>query len=268
MKLVTDVSLTALEMINVLTLGGKKSMEVFFKSDIGNVRSINQDDVCCKVLPGGIAFGVVCDGIGGSKGGEVASKMAVAEISKVIENGLKENFDFSNIKNFLMNCVCSVNGYIRDVAAKKEELAGMGTTVVLGVVHDNSLHIVHAGDSRAYFINPLGIKQLTYDHSVVQGMVGRGEITEEEAMTHPQKNIITKALGIEKDIDPEYSKFEFEKNNILMLCTDGLTNYLSGSDIFEVFGNCKTLEDFANALIDEAKRLGGKDNITVALISC
>ena len=141
----------------------------------------------------------------------------------------------------------------------------MGTTVVLCVIENGTLHIIHAGDSRAYLINKSKIKQLSKDHSIVQEMVDSGEITPKEAKNHPQKNIITRALGVNADIKLDYTKAKLKEGDIILSCTDGLTNYLSERDIYKICSQ-NVLSSVTDKLVAEGNKRGGGDNITVSVI--
>ena len=170
-------------------------MKIYSKSDIGLVRSSNQDSCNAEYFPGNSAWAVVCDGMGGANGGDIASKIAVDEITKHINESYKENLDSTSIRSIMEESVNFANKEIYKRSLLNTELRGMGTTVVLAVVIDDILRIVYAGDSRAYIINKKESVQITTDHSMVQQMVKSGQITETQAKEHPNKNIITRALG-------------------------------------------------------------------------
>ena len=147
-----------------------------------------------------------------------------------------------------------------------KELEGMGTTVVAVVVRDNVAHIAHAGDSRAYLVNKDGVEQITVDHSLVQNLVDRGEITKEEAEHHPNKNVITRALGVDKRIDVDFSEIDMQENETLVLCTDGLSNCVNNSEMAEDIKDGQYYA-FADRLVKRANKNGGNDNITVVAIA-
>lgn len=166
----------------------------------------------------------------------------------------------------LQSAIYSANVSIYDMSRQTEGLNGMGTTVVAAVVSGNRAHISHAGDSRAYRIGGGQIEQITKDHSIVQSMMENGRITESEAKTHPRKNIITRALGVEESIDIDYNEIELSDNEQLLICTDGLTNYVDTDAILEIISGCE-LYDYPEKLIERALENGGGDNVTVVVIS-
>ena len=156
-------------------------MNVYSRSDIGMVRKSNQDDVNFKLLSDNMAWAVVCDGMGGANGGDIASKEAVSCITEVLSEQLNENIPQESIEKIFESSVKKANSSIYEMSQSKKELSGMGTTVVLALIYNDFLHIAHVGDSRAYIVNKDGIKQVTLDHSVVQELINNGEITHEEA---------------------------------------------------------------------------------------
>ena len=241
-------------------------MEVFLKSDIGLIRSTNQDACTGGVFSENAAWAVVCDGMGGANGGNVASSVAVKEISKRLKKGYRDNLTDDDIIDLLTDVVQRANSKLYKIQKSDSELRGMGTTVELVLVKDGKIHIVHVGDSRVYSIRGRRIKQLTIDHSVVQEMVAKGEITAEQAMAHPNKNIITRALGIAPEIHLDYIEGQFKDNDYVVICTDGLSNYIEPAEFVKLSRNHYG-EDYTQTLVDKAKELGGSDNITVAVIT-
>ena len=207
-------------------------MEVFSKSDIGLVRTQNQDDFRFGVISPSCVWAVVCDGMGGANGGNIASATAVA---------------------------------VFELQSKDPELAGMGTTCEFVFVKDTTVHVVHVGDSRTYAIRGGKIKQLTEDHSVVQEMVRRGELTYEQAQHHPNKNFITRALGIKESLRLDYIEANFIYGDVLLICTDGLSNHVTTGDIVKICHENRG-DSLINKLVDCAKADGGSDNITVTVI--
>lgn len=205
-------------------------MKIVAKTDKGLVRENNQDAYAVGELPGEVAWAVVCDGMGGAAGGNIASALAVKVISDKITSSYNEKMRDSSIKNLLDSAITAANIEVYDMAYSRPDLKGMGTTVVAVVVRDNVAHIAHAGDSRAYIVNKDGVEQITVDHSLVQNLVDRGEITKEEAEHHPNKNVITRALGVDKRIDVDFSEVDLQENETLILCTDGLSNCVNRSE--------------------------------------
>ncbi len=240
-------------------------MEVFSKSDIGLVRTSNQDDCRFGVFSPCCAWAVVCDGMGGANGGNIASAVAVDVISEQIQQLYDEKLSDEQLVTLLTDIVQRANAQVFDMAMSNPELEGMGTTCEFVFVKDRTVHVVHVGDSRTYAIRGGKIKQLTEDHSIVQEMVRRGEITPEEAMKHPNKNIITRALGIRPEVNIDYIEANFTYGDVLLICTDGLTNCVSTGDIVKIVHENRG-EDMTNKLVDKAKEGGGTDNITVTVI--
>lgn len=240
-------------------------MRIYSKSDIGLVRSSNQDAFNTGSVSDDIAWAVVCDGMGGANGGNIASEIAVNRITQQIEELLPKIED-KDVSNTLKTIVYKANIDIYEKASENHELNGMGTTVVLALIIKDKLHIVHAGDSRAYLISKEVIQQLTTDHSIVQEMVRTGEITPKEAETHPRKNIITRALGIEDEVELDYGSFNISEGEKVLICTDGLTNYINQDEIKHMISEFDG-QDLIDKLVSTAKDRGGSDNITVVAIS-
>lgn len=240
-------------------------MRFYSKTDIGKKRYSNQDAVAGKVISKRLAWMVVCDGMGGNNGGDIASRIAIEVISKNITEHLREEQDANYIIELMKNSIELASATIFNESKKDDDLKGMGTTVVVAVISDNHLYVVHAGDSRAYLIRDSEIEQISVDHSMVQQMVEIGEITAEEAKNHIQKNIITKALGVESSVNPDHTIIKLNNKDVILLCTDGLSNHLEDSEIYKIFSRCN-LEELPNLLIDKCNARGGKDNITVSLI--
>jgi len=239
-------------------------MNSYGKTDIGLRRSSNQDTFSVCRLEGGEILCIVCDGMGGAKAGNVASERASIAITEFVKKSYRYNMDYNAAEALLNNAIVSANIEVYDYSLKNSELKGMGTTVVAAIVSENYTVIAHLGDSRAYKIGE-EITQITRDHSVVQSLVESGKLTPEEARVHPRKNVITKALGIEENVIPENSDCFLNSGEILLLCSDGLSNYVETSVIKSIVQN-NPIEQAAEMLINEANRNGGGDNITVALV--
>lgn len=241
-------------------------MKISAKSDIGKVRQNNQDSYAAGELPGNVAWAVVCDGMGGAAGGNVASATAVKSISEKIATCYHNGMSDSSVRNLLLSAVESANAVVYDAAGKNESLYGMGTTVVAVIINSDRVYAASVGDSRVYIVSD-NLFQVTTDHSVVQNMVDNGEITKEEAKYHPKKNVITRALGIESEIRTDFFQEEIDKDkDVVLLCTDGLTNYIDESDLFETVKNSSRYE-IADNLVKTANDNGGGDNITVVALS-
>ena len=240
-------------------------MKLAGKTDVGRVRQENQDDYRAGELPGGAVWALVCDGMGGAKGGREASQGAC----NVIENFFQEQYaqcGAGQEEPFLKKALLYANRFVFQKAAHEEALAGMGTTAVCALVRSGNVYLCHAGDSRAYLIRDGKLTQLTHDHSYVQELVDCGTITEEEAEHHPQKNIITKALGVDYRLEPEFTAAKLKREDRLLLCTDGLTNMVSVEEMEELLAQ-GAFYDLPDRLIEAANAHGGSDNITALLLA-
>ncbi len=241
-------------------------MRIAAKTDIGRVRNTNQDSYAAGELPNTVAWAVVCDGMGGAAGGNVASSTAVKIISEKITSLYRNGMSPMSIKNMLVSAINAANISVFDMSRANKELEGMGTTVVCTVIVDGVAYIAHAGDSRAYAVSDKSVIQLTRDHSVVQELLEKGEITQNQAKTHPNKNIITRALGVDPDIKVDYYEYDLNSDDIIILCTDGLTNFVD-SDMFENIIENNPYYQIADLLVAQANKNGGGDNITVVALS-
>lgn len=241
-------------------------MKVSAKSDVGVVRQNNQDYCLAGEFTDGVTWAVVCDGMGGANGGNIASETAARTISEKLNFGYHEAMNDNSIKHLIVSAIEAANATVFSRSRSDAALVGMGTTVVLAIIKNDSLYIAHVGDSRIYVVTKDSINQLTVDHSVVQLMIDRGEITAEEAKDHPQKNVITRALGVDDEVRIDYSQEVFNEGDIVLLCTDGLTNFVSNSTIMDI---CNTYDSYslADALVDKANENGGGDNVTVITVT-
>lgn len=240
-------------------------MQLFAKTDIGKVRSINQDAFYINTLPNGAALVIVCDGMGGASAGDIASKTAVEIISQYVLNAYNTSMTSDDIIKLLNNAVDSANIDVFDLSQKDERLHGMGTTVVVAITNASQAVICNIGDSRAYLINDT-ITQITRDHSVVQSLVESGKISLEEARIHPEKNIITRALGVEEKVLVDSYCIELSNDDKILLCTDGLSNYVTTEDILNIVQK-NPLDKTVDLLIKNANLGGGRDNITAAIVA-
>lgn len=240
-------------------------MEIYGETDIGKVRETNQDTLESGLLPGGYCFSIVCDGMGGTNGGDTASAMACKIVKEEITKNFNNPMDDHSISGLLIHAIRIANREIFRLAQNDEKLSGMGTTIVAALTSSTTLHIAHVGDSRAYIIKDNSIVKITNDHSMVQEMLENGSISEEEANTHPQKNLITRALGIDIDVVVDYKSHEVSRNDICLLCSDGLTNLVKDEKILKTIKE-NDLQSAVKNLITEANDNGGNDNITATLI--
>ncbi len=241
-------------------------MNIFGKTEVGKVRKDNQDRYLFGTLNDGAIYSIVCDGMGGVSGGSVASDIAIKSIVEEINTKFNNNMTNNEIKNLCFSAMNIANSIIYEISSKEKALTGMGTTVVLVILVENTAHIFHIGDSRAYLIKNNEVKQMTKDHSFVQEMVDLGKLSKQDAKTHPKKNIITRALGVSKNIEAEYTNIELEDTDVLMLCTDGLINHINEDEFIDLLVE-NELQITCDKLVKLALDRGGKDNITLVLLS-
>ena len=236
-------------------------MRVYGKSDVGMVRSMNQDYMFCSTEPVGVLpnLFIVADGMGGHKAGDYASRLSVEKFVAYVKNAGNE----VPIR-VVDDGIRYVNGLVMDEAAANPDYAGMGTTFVAAFIKDETLFVANIGDSRLYLIDS-DITQVTEDHSYVGAMVRAGELTKEEAVRHPDKNIITRAIGASREPKVDFFEVDLEKHDRILLCSDGLTNMVSEEEILDIMES-EYIGDVVDILIDEAKENGGNDNITAIVI--
>ena len=242
-------------------------MQYWHLSDPGSVRSTNQDVCLVENLDKNTLLCVVCDGMGGAKSGNVASGLAMDVFAQEMRNCWKGDLDSEKFKTALQSAVKLVNFTVYDQAQQFSEFAGMGTTLVAAIVQPKKAVVVNVGDSRAYRINTKGITQITQDHSLVQMMVDRGEMTPEQAKTNPSKNLITRAIGTESMVECDMFHVKLEKGDCMLLCSDGLTNLMDDQEILFEVVHGQQLEDCCQRLLDIAKRRGAPDNVTSILVN-
>ncbi|BAP85572.1 serine/threonine specific protein phosphatase [Paucilactobacillus hokkaidonensis JCM 18461] len=238
-------------------------MEIAYQTDIGQEREDNQDYVGVFTNQDQLTFAIVADGIGGHQGGDVASSMAVSHIGYHFEQTTFKNP--MDAVRWLSDQVRIENEKIIDKSNQFKDLNGMGTTMVAAIFFDDQMVVANIGDSRGYLRRNGELNQLTEDHSLVNELVKRGVITEQEAKTHPQKNIITRTLGISPDADIDINLYQLESSDQLLLCTDGLSNMVSNQQLDDVLKSDQTLAEKCQQLIKMANETGGPDNITVLI---
>ena len=241
-------------------------MQSWGLTDPGCVRKQNQDAFRIEQLDRNTLLCVVCDGMGGAKSGNVASTLAVEVFAEEIRRTWKRGMESDLIDQMLRSAVKLANFTVFDQAAQFEEFSGMGTTLVAALIRDNKATLVNVGDSRVYGINRNGIHQLTKDHSLVQMMVDRGDLTPEVAKSYPGKNLITRAIGTEPMVMCDIYHKEVNKGDYLLLCTDGLSNLMDDQEIlFEVVHGVNK-DRCCQRLLDIAKNRGAPDNVTSVLV--
>ena len=238
-------------------------MRVYSATDVGQKRKMNQDYVFVSKDPVGNLpnLFVVADGMGGHSAGDFASSHAV----QILVNEIRKDADFNPVK-VIRHAIETANTEILSRAQEEEDLRGMGTTIVVATIVGHYAYVANVGDSRLYLIQGQ-IHQITKDHSLVQEMVRMGEIKPEEARNHPDKNIITRALGAERIVDIDFFDLKLEPESTVLMCSDGLSNMVEDSKIQEIIlDETKDLPQKGEALLGEANRNGGKDNIAVVLV--
>ena len=240
-------------------------MKIVARTDTGLQRNNNQDYYTACELSGGAVLAVVCDGMGGAAEGALASSTAVKIIRNRISGSYQEGMSDISIKSLLISSLENANKDLFNLSLTDSNFKGMGTTVVAMIATDEFIYIAHAGDSRAYKITGNNLFQLTKDHSVVQNMIENGEITADEAIHHPKKHIITRALGVDSDIRIDFCQEPFEDKDLIILCTDGLTNFCSTEDFINLTSDGLYFE-YAERLVNTANSNGGGDNITVVAV--
>ena len=231
-------------------------------TDIGKKRKRNQDFVFASKQPVGNLpnLFIVADGMGGHNAGDYASKFTVETIVSEAERSVEEQ-----PATILGKAIETANDKIREEASRNRELAGMGTTVVAAYCKDEVLHVANVGDSRLYVINQQ-MHQITRDHSLVEEMVRLGGIDREAARNHPEKNIITRAIGASRTVDIDFFTVKLTRGDIVLMCSDGLTNMLTDEEILHIIQSEDHICDRADALVKAANENGGMDNIAVILI--
>ncbi len=241
-------------------------MFVASNTDKGRVRDENQDRVMTKSLGENMSIAVVCDGMGGAASGGVASQLAVETVIQRVTENFRPDMKPNSIRNMMLTAVHAANTVVYDKSREDIDKNGMGTTCVAALVVNKHIYIVNVGDSRAYLLTADGISQITTDHTYVQMLYQSGQITAEDAKNHHMRNVITKAVGVEPDVEVDYFELGEMGNFSVVLCSDGLSNYCSEEFIYEtVFG--KNLDEAINILINYANDCGGRDNITAAIIA-
>lgn len=240
-------------------------MKIVGATHVGMVRARNEDTYRFGTLNDGTSWALVCDGMGGVHGGQLASSIAADTVSEKIKKCYNPSMSVSSLENLLLSAVTTANVIVYDRGDIDYNLKGMGTTIVAAIAKDNEACIAHVGDSRAYITDGKEIRQLTRDHSLVQEMYDSGKITAEEFENHPQKNIITRAMGVGENIEIDFNYVCVNKDEALILCSDGLSGLLSDKRILEIYNNTD-FEHLSDEYIKEANKLGGKDNITVVVM--
>ncbi|MCI8609225.1 MAG: Stp1/IreP family PP2C-type Ser/Thr phosphatase [Firmicutes bacterium] len=238
-------------------------MEVGFKSDKG-LRRQNNEDACFVLLPDKVY--VVADGVGGGNAGEIASRTAVSQIANYIVNhpmGVEEKKDKYQIAGYFQTCLDYVNREIYELSLRYEENHGMATTIVVVYVDRGKAYITNVGDSRAYLYRDGQLLQLTEDHTYVNTLVKAGVLTIEEAANDDRKNVITRALGAEPEVEPDFFQVDVEEEDMILICTDGLYDEVEPEEMIEILTQDISMSEVCKRLVSLANGNGGHDNITV-----
>lgn len=237
-------------------------MKAYAKTDVGKKRSMNQDYLFCSTEAIGSFQNlfIVADGMGGHKAGDHASKLCVEEVV----NSIKESYAKTPVTIYT-NAIDAANRAVYEEAEQYMEYEGMGTTFVSCTIAGGIMYVANIGDSRLYLLRG-DIEQITEDHSLVGELVKNGRITESEARIHPQKNIITRALGTDEEVSADYYEIRLEIGDVILLCSDGLSNMLDNEEMEYVLRHNKNIDAATEALVDKANKNGGEDNISVVVI--
>ena len=240
-------------------------MRIWSMTDTGLVREENQDAYAAWQT-GEYTAAVVCDGMGGTSGGQVASRIAVETYQQELSGALQDGMSFPQVSQTVLYSVARANAAIRKEAQTSPEYENMGTTLVSAVCRGAECLVCNIGDSRAYRINVEGIEQISKDHSVVENMVERGEITAAEARKHPNRNLITRALGPDEKEKADVFPIIWPDGEFLLLCTDGLVNTVSDQEILFEIIHAGNVEDCLRCLFELAQKRGAPDNLTAVLV--
>lgn len=239
-------------------------MQIEFQTSVGRKRKNNQDTVGVYKNKKNIPLAIVADGMGGHQAGDTASYLAVTGLGEVWEETMLTQKD--DVCDWLVDHIQEENARIFDQGSINPEMFGMGTTIVSTVILEDELILAHVGDSRAYIVRDEEIKQLTDDHSLVNELIKTGEISAEMAQNHPKKNILVRSIGVPGEVEVDISLISFKPQDMILLCSDGLTNMLTDDEIKEVMLTDSLLKNRVEKLIELANIAGGTDNITVLII--
>ena len=243
-------------------------MEVWGLTDSGLVRTQNQDYYLLQKLGNHDLLAVVCDGMGGARSGNVASRLAAEVFTEEIKRGYRPGMNQEQADYLLRTAVSIANTAVYENGQFNPEMKGMGTTLVAVLAVGKRAYFANVGDSRGYLMNRQGIQRVTVDHSLVELMVQRGELTSEQAKTYPGKNFITRAIGTEQTVECDLFTAVLRTGDCVLLCSDGLTNHLADQELlFEVIHGVNK-QDCCQRLLGIAKERGAPDNVTVVLIAC
>ena len=239
-------------------------MKSYGITDVGKKRSMNQDsifftDEAIGPIPN---LYIVADGMGGHKAGDVASKTAIEEAVRYVSDS-----EVSNPVSLLKRAIIYANDKVYKLSiSNPDDYAGMGTTFVAAVIVDGVMYVANIGDSRLYIVNN-DIRQITMDHSLVEELIRNGQLDKDKGRNHPEKNIITRALGIGDEVVPDFFEVELSADDKILLCSDGLSNMVEDDELMDIISENDNLQEAANKLVERANYYGGKDNISAVVVS-
>lgn len=241
-------------------------MNIYAETDVGMVRQMNQDAYYISEENDNYKLCILADGMGGYTGGEIASRLACVSAADYIKKNFEDGKPYTKeeLMQIISDAMQQANAIVYEKSREEKELEQMGTTLEICLIYNNRVFIGHIGDSRIYRIRQGIMRKITVDHSYVQKLVKDGTITKEEAIHHPKKNMLMKALGCEEIIEPDIMVKGFNSNDIILICSDGLTNMISEQEIYNII--VENIKTATQNLIKKAKELGGYDNITVIII--
>lgn len=240
-------------------------MRTASRTDIGNIRIVNEDRSLIVPELQGFTLGIVADGMGGHQAGDTASQLAVELIHKRMLY-LEEDMSETDCEQLIIEAVSDANRRIYEMASSREQFNGMGTTVVVVLARQTDILVAHIGDSRAYLCRDGVLRQLTDDHSLVNELVKSGQLSKEEAKVHPRRNVLTRALGTDATVETEINRYAWQSGDIVLICSDGLSGLVSESRLQELLHVDQDLEQLADELVHSALKAGGDDNVTVVLL--
>ncbi|MFB9330560.1 Stp1/IreP family PP2C-type Ser/Thr phosphatase [Paenibacillus aurantiacus] len=242
-------------------------MKIAFRSDIGRIRLVNEDRAWAQNQDNGCAVAIVADGMGGHLAGEVASQLAVDTFRESLNGKELTALSLEERRSLVHSAILQANEVVYDMASRNDQYHNMGTTVVAVIAGQESGVIGHIGDSRVYIWSKGSFEQLTEDHTLVNELAKHGQISQEEAANHPRRNVLTRALGTDEQVEVDLIGFDWAPDDLLLLCSDGLSTMVSDDEMSAVLERDeRDLEAKAEQLVELALQAGGDDNITVVLL--
>jgi PPM family protein phosphatase len=241
-------------------------MKTACRTDVGRVRTVNEDRVLVQTEWKGFTLAIVADGMGGHQAGDTASSMAIELIQAGLEH-IQEGMTPEQLEHALQSAIGFANERIYEIASLQEKYHGMGTTVVVTLATSEMVSIAYIGDSRAYMFHDGQLRQLTSDHSLVNELVRTGQITAEEAGSHPRRNVLTRALGTDSGVEADILHMEWSEGDLLMMCSDGLSNLVNANSLKSALQEDQEPQEITDSLVAQALEAGGDDNISVVILS-